>query len=347
MKNRLHYVKIIAFSYCIGIVTYDLIEKEFEMSEKEQLPKASTEPKEPTDHHKKRKIAIIITVIVCILIVLIVTLCSIFLAGGQPGKDQPASGDASGVSSAEGTSSTESELAEGGGVQKPVYIDPNYDGVTGGAGTQGSLEGGNTNGGTGNGENDTNNGQNNTTTAVGKVSLDAVDKKVLVGKTVTLTAEVYPNQATDKKLTWKSSNESVATVESGVVTGKSPGVAVITATTSNGKSSACVVTVRAKTAYDAPYDKDAIYADMVSYGIGKGFTLDTALSADSAEYFEEYTGDGWYQDAPESLWSKCAWMIDNAAQSVTSSTGSMDGHRFNILLKADNNGEYHIYVLYQ
>ena len=90
------------------------------MSKKEQLPKASTEPKEPTDHHKKRKIAIIITVIVCILIVLIVTLCSIFLAGGQPGKDQPASGDASGVSSAEGTSSTESELAEGGGVQKPV-----------------------------------------------------------------------------------------------------------------------------------------------------------------------------------------------------------------------------------
>ena len=81
-----------------------------------------------------------------------------------------------------------------------VYIDPNYDGVTGGAGTQGSLEGGNTNGGTGNGENDTNNGQNNTTTAVGKVSLDAVDKKLLVGKTVTLTAEVYPNQATDKKL---------------------------------------------------------------------------------------------------------------------------------------------------
>ena len=63
-------------------------------------------------------------------------------------------------------------------------------------------------------------------------------------------------------------------------------MAVITATTSNGKSSACVVTVRAKTAYDAPYDKDAIYADMVSYGIGKGFTLDTALSADSAEYFE-------------------------------------------------------------
>ena len=97
------------------------------MSEKEQLPKASTEPKEPTDHHKKRKIAIIITVIVCILIVLIVTLCSIFLAGGQPGKDQPASGDASEVSSMEDTSSTESELAEGGGEQKPVYIDPNYE----------------------------------------------------------------------------------------------------------------------------------------------------------------------------------------------------------------------------
>ncbi|MFR1214709.1 MAG: hypothetical protein ACLSCV_08395 [Acutalibacteraceae bacterium] len=66
-------------------------------------------------------------------------------------------------------------------------------------------------------------------------------------------------------------------------------MAVITATASNGKSSACVVTVRAKTAYDAPYDKEAIYADMVAYGMGKGFTLDTVLSADSAEYFEEYT----------------------------------------------------------
>ena len=192
LKNRLYYVKIIAFSYCIGIVTYDLIEKEFKMSEKEQLPKVSTEPKEPMNHHKKRKIAIIITVIVCILIVLIVTLCSIFLAGGQPGKDQPTSGDASEVSSETETSSTESELAEGGSVQKPIYIDPSYDGITGGAGTQGSLEGGNTNGEAENGGNDTNNGQNDTTTAVGKVSLDAVDKKLLVGKTVTLKAEVYP-----------------------------------------------------------------------------------------------------------------------------------------------------------
>lgn len=342
---------MIAFSYCISIVIYDLIgyliEKEFEMSKKEKLPKTSTEPKEPMDHHKKRKIAIIITVIVCIFIVLIVTLCSIFLAGGQPGKEQPASGDASEVSSAD-TSSTESESKEGGSVpKKPIYIDPNYNGATGGAGTQESLEGGNTNDGTENGGNGTEHGENSTTTAVGKVSLDTVDKKLLVGKTFTLKAEVYPKQATDKKLTWKSSNESVATVESGVVTGKSPGMAVITATTSNGKSSACVVTVRAKTAYDAPYDKDVIYADMVAYGVGKGFTLDTTLSADSAEHFKEYTGDGWYQDTPESLWSKCAWMIDNAAQSVTSSTGSMDGHRFNIILKADNNGEYHIYVVYQ
>ena len=112
-----------------------------------------------------------------------------FLAGGQPGKDQPTSGDASEVSSETETSSTESELAEGGSVQKPIYIDPSYDGITGGAGTQGSLEGGNTNGEAENGGNDTNNGQNDTTTAVGKVSLDAVDKKLLVGKTVTLKAE--------------------------------------------------------------------------------------------------------------------------------------------------------------
>ncbi len=315
------------------------------MSEQEQLPKVQKEPKPPEEQRKKRKIAIIITIIVCVLIVLVVTLCSVFLTGGQPGTERPAAGNAEQQESAEETASGEEETAAGGTAHKPVYIDPDYDGVTGGA--QAGLAGGNAGGGTAADGGGAQQDQNGAQTAVGKVVLDAVDKKLLEGTTVTLQAEVLPENAADKSLTWASSNPAVATVERGVVTGRTPGVAVITATASNGKSSACVVTVRAKTAYDAPYDKDAIYADMVAYGTGKGFTPDTSLSMDSAAYFEEYTGDGWYQDAPESLWSRCAWMLDNAAQAVTERTGGVDGHRFHVVLQGDNNGEYRIYVIYQ
>lgn len=333
-----------------------LIEKEFEMKKKEKLPKHPKEPKqpkpqkkskEPMDQQKKRKIAIIVTVIVSIMIVLIVTLCSIFLAGGQPNIDESVSGDGSEVNS--DVTSGESEKEGRGAAQKPVYIDPNYDGVTDGAGTiGGGVNGDYENGGNGANNGDTNNGQNGSNAEVGKITLDAVDKKLLVGKTFTLKATVLPNDANNKKVTWKSSNESVATVDSGVVTGKSAGIAVITATTANGKSSACVVTVRTKTAYDAPYNKDVIYGDMVAYGTGKGLTLDTSLTTtDDVQFFKEYTGDGWYEDAPESLWSKCIWMVDNVVEKVTHDGSSASEHRFHVILKEDNNGQYNIYVVYQ
>ena len=64
-----------------------------------------------------------------------------------------------------------------------------------------------------------------------------------VGKTVSLTATVAPSNATNKSVTWTSSNTDVATVSDGVVTGKSAGTATITAATGNGKTASCTVTV--------------------------------------------------------------------------------------------------------
>ena len=60
--------------------------------------------------------------------------------------------------------------------------------------------------------------------------------------TVTLTATVTPDNATDKTVTWASNKESVATVENGVVTAVGEGTATITAS-AGGKSAACTVTV--------------------------------------------------------------------------------------------------------
>ena len=64
--------------------------------------------------------------------------------------------------------------------------------------------------------------------------------------TTTLTATITnADKVTDgyDKITWTSSNESVATVSSGTVTAKGKGEATITATTVNGYSATCVVTV--------------------------------------------------------------------------------------------------------
>ena len=63
--------------------------------------------------------------------------------------------------------------------------------------------------------------------------------------TLTLTATVAPDNATNKAVTWTSSNPSVATVENGVVTAAARGTAVITATAADGSgaSASCTVTV--------------------------------------------------------------------------------------------------------
>ena len=66
------------------------------------------------------------------------------------------------------------------------------------------------------------------------------------GESSTLSIVFSPENATDKTVTWESSNSSVAKVENGQVTAISRGKAVITAKTANGKSVSCIVTVDLK-----------------------------------------------------------------------------------------------------
>lgn len=59
-----------------------------------------------------------------------------------------------------------------------------------------------------------------------------------------LNSILYPYHILDKNIIWSSSNEKIAKVDSnGIVTGVSPGKAIITATTSNNLTAKCSVTV--------------------------------------------------------------------------------------------------------
>lgn len=83
--------------------------------------------------------------------------------------------------------------------------------------------------------------------AVTGISLSATSGKLQVGGTVTLVANVEPATATNRNVSWKSSNNSIATVANGVVTAVAVGNAVITATTEDGGFTATyALTVEAK-----------------------------------------------------------------------------------------------------
>lgn len=82
------------------------------------------------------------------------------------------------------------------------------------------------------------------TVAVTEVKITSTVTEVTVGKTITLTATVLPENATNKTVTWTSSDTAIATVKDGVVTGVAAGTAKITAKAGE-KTAAVDVTVKA------------------------------------------------------------------------------------------------------
>lgn len=79
---------------------------------------------------------------------------------------------------------------------------------------------------------------------VDKVTLDKSELSLKPKGTARLTATVSPSDASDKNVTWSSSNTNVATVnDSGLVKAVNNGTATITAKSSNGITAQCVVTV--------------------------------------------------------------------------------------------------------
>lgn len=91
------------------------------------------------------------------------------------------------------------------------------------------------------------------------------------GESVTLSAVVAPENATES-YGWKSADESVATVdENGVVTAVAPGNTNILAVSESGKTAACSVTVAAPTAYELLNDAERELFDYMTGTMLKSF----------------------------------------------------------------------------
>lgn len=86
-----------------------------------------------------------------------------------------------------------------------------------------------------------NEGNNNNSSIVNKVvnvssvSLNKSSVTMFLNESVTLTAIISPSNATNKNVTWSSSNKAVVTVKNGVVSAVGIGKATVTVVTKDGK----------------------------------------------------------------------------------------------------------------
>ena len=85
---------------------------------------------------------------------------------------------------------------------------------------------------------------------VTSISLDQTNLTLSIGKSASLTAYVWPENADNRTVTWTSSNQGVASVSGGTVTAHKVGTTTITATAANGKTTSCAVTVKEAGIYD-------------------------------------------------------------------------------------------------
>lgn len=116
---------------------------------------------------------------------------------------------------------------------------------------------------------------------VTSVKLNKTSLSIIKGKTETLLATVSPSKATDKTVTWKSSDKSIATVDSkGVVKGVNLGTATITVITNDGKKFAkCIVKVKPVSVTGVHISPSAL-----TVYVGKTSTVKATVSPSSATY---------------------------------------------------------------
>ena len=136
---------------------------------------------------------------------------------------------------------------------------------------------------------------------VESITIDKTEMTLSIGETSAISATVHPDNATNKKVSWSSSDEAVATVSSsGVVTGVAVGSAIITVRTSDGgKTATCSVTVKdSSTSLPVPEIVDLDLS--VKWA---SFNLGATVPEDCGEYY------AWGETTPKDryFWTNYMW----------------------------------------
>lgn len=118
------------------------------------------------------------------------------------------------------------------------------------------------------------------------ISISSSNMNLTIGYNEQLSASIEPSNTTDKSIRWSSSNNGVATVNNGVVSGVSEGTADITASTSNGKTATCKVHVyKEKVIRFLDYDGSVLSQQKLKYG--------SSANAPENPQRTGYTFNGW------------------------------------------------------
>jgi endoglucanase len=143
-------------------------------------------------------------------------------------------------------------------------------------------------------------------TPVTGVTVSPTSASIGAGTTTTLTATVLPANATNKSVTWTTSNAAVATVSaSGVVTGVAAGSATITVRTQDGGFTATsAITV---TSSNVPVTGVSVTPTSATIGVGTTRALTATVSPSNATN------------------KNVAWSTNNAAVATVNASGVVSG----------------------
>ena len=140
--------------------------------------------------------------------------------------------------------------------------------------------------------------------------LSAGTLELTEGKTATLTATVLPTSIPQSSIAWTSSNEEAAVVDSGVVTARAAGAAIIRASV-GGKTASCTVTVKAAR---VPVSQALVWCsvvnrlshvttDQTAVVVAKGRAYKAALTAESGYALTEVNVKMGSEDVTGSAWN--------------------------------------------